>query len=126
MAAAGPPCPSPSWTRLPAVKRLLIAVAGCATLLAATTPADAKDFERCADTNIGFTEANVRAENISCRKARRFIYRWARTDYNCTPENGYCRVTRRKGFRCVKGGSELTVRLRCRREDQTIRASWGD
>jgi hypothetical protein len=105
---------------------LLLAVVVLATS-AATAPAAGQDFTRCAKTNIVFTEATVRAQGISCRKARRFIYRWARQRRTgCGPENNYCQVTRRKGFRCVRGGSDLIVRLRCKRREQVIRASWGD
>ena len=96
-------------------------------LAAATTAAaGAADFKRCGKADVGYTRASVQAEGIGCRRARRFVYRWARADYNCSPANNYCEVTRRKGFRCVKGGGELFVQLRCKRGDQVIRARWGD
>lgn len=80
----------------------------------------------CGKASVGFTLAKVRARNIACAKARRFVRRNSRRKLNCNEANNYCRVTRYKGFRCVKSGNESIVKVRCRRGGQVISETHGD
>ncbi|MGI8944979.1 MAG: hypothetical protein ACR2GL_01895 [Thermoleophilaceae bacterium] len=80
----------------------------------------------CGKVDIGFTSAKVRARNVRCGAARRFVRRNSRVRRNCTRANRYCRVTRYRGFRCVKGGRRFIVKVRCRRGRKVISETHGD
>jgi len=80
----------------------------------------------CGKADIGFTSAKVRARNVGCAKARRFVRRNSRVRRNCNEANDFCRVTRYKGFRCLKGGSEGVVKVSCRRGRRVISETHGD
>jgi hypothetical protein len=80
----------------------------------------------CGKANIGFTSAKVRARNIACFKARRFVRRSSRRQITCNEANNFCRVTHYKGFRCVKGGTRSIVKVRCQRGSQVISETHGD
>jgi hypothetical protein len=100
-----------------------------ATVLAALTaapPARAAKTKRCGHASVGFAEASVKARNLSCRKARRFVFKWARAGFACYESNNFCEVTHFHRFRCVKGGGEGLVKLYCRRGSQRIKGVWGD
>ena len=79
----------------------------------------------CGKADIGFTSAKVRARKIACSKARRFVRRNSRRKLNCNEANGFCRVTRYKGFRCVKSGGGI-VKVSCKRGSQVISETHGD
>lgn len=80
----------------------------------------------CGKANIGFTTANVRARNVRCAAARWFVRSSARVKRNCTEANRFCRVTHYKGYRCVKGGSEIVVKVTCRKGRKVISETHGD
>ena len=98
----------------------------------ALTPASASaqgpGYKRCGEVNNGFTDADVFARRVGCRDARSLFRRWNRMldRMRCSKSNNYCEVVRVRRFRCVKGGSNYTVRLRCTRGNQRVRAYWGD
>jgi hypothetical protein len=79
----------------------------------------------CGKANIGFTSAKVRARNVACFKARRFVRRSSRRQITCNEANDFCRVTHYKGFRCVKSGRSI-VKVRCQRGSQVISETHGD
>lgn len=80
----------------------------------------------CGKADIGFTSAKVRARHVGCKRARRFVRASSRRKLNCTKKNNYCRVTHFRGYRCVRGGNEIVVKIRCRKGRKVIRESHGD
>lgn len=109
--------------------RLAVCALVGAALLAALTvppPAGAAKAKRCGKASVGFTDASVKARKLSCRKARRFVFKWARAGFACYGSSNFCEVTHFHRFRCVKGGGEGLVTLYCRRGNQRIKAVWGD
>lgn len=109
--------------------RLAVCVLFGATLLVALTgapPADAAMAKRCGKASVCYTDASVKARKVSCHKARRFVFKWARAGFACYESNTFCEVTHFHRFRCVKGGGEGLVKLYCRRGGQRIKAVWGD
>ena len=82
----------------------------------------------CGTADIGFTSAEVRARNIGCAKARRFVRRSSRRELNCTEANNFCRVMHYKGFRCVRqdDAPRFVVKVRCKRGSQVISETHGD
>ncbi len=118
--------------RIRALLGALLAATAVAVLLAVPAEAgggsgpEATASRYCGKADIGFTSAKVRARNIACFKARRFVRRSSRRPLNCTEANNFCRVTRYKGFRCVKGGTRFIVKVRCQRGSQVISETHGD
>jgi len=103
----------------------LLAVAGAPAGAGASGGPEATAARYCGKADIGFTSAKVRARKIACSKARRFVRRNSRRKLNCNEANGFCRVTRYKGFRCVKSGGGI-VKVSCKRGSQVISETHGD
>ncbi len=115
-------------------RALMGSLLAAAVVTVAALPAGAADrsgpeagaARACGKADIGFTSAKVRARNIACAKARRFVRRNSRRRLNCNEANDFCRITRYKRFRCVKSGSEAIVKVRCQRGRQVISETHGD
>jgi hypothetical protein len=80
----------------------------------------------CGKVDIGFTTAKVRARNVRCSTARRFVRLNSSVKRNCTEANDYCRVTYYRGYRCVTSGNELTVKVSCRKGSRVISETHGE
>ena len=104
---------------------LTVAVTAFGQPVAAAGP-QAAAARYCGKVDIGFTTAKVRARNVRCSTARRFVRANSRVKRNCTEANGYCRVTYYSGYRCVKGGTETIVKVSCRKGRRVISETHGD
>jgi hypothetical protein len=97
------------------------------TLAAVALPAAPASAKPCGKVSVGFTNATVTGERVTCHFARILVRDWRRVieGRDCTAQN--CRVTRVRRWRCVWGGSEAIVRLRCTGpRSKRVRAHWGD
>jgi hypothetical protein len=94
----------------------------------AAASAAAPGYRTCGKVDIGFTNARVSARQVGCADARSLVRRWQRAiaRMRCVRSNDFCAVVPVRRFRCVRGGSDYTVRLRCTRGEQRVRAYWGD
>ena len=114
------------------VRRLvLLAVIAAATTAGLAVPgasATAPGYKRCGTVDIGYTNAQVAARRVRCRNARRLVRKWRQkvNSPSCQPAVTRCRVVRVSRYRCVWGGDEVTVRLRCTKGRKRVRAYWGD
>jgi len=117
-----------AWIRR-ALAAALVAAAATLGLPAAAgsegTGPQATAARYCGKVDIGFTSAKVRARNVRCSTARRFVRLSSRVERNCTEANDFCRVTFYKGYRCVKSGA-TTVKVRCRKGRRVISETHGD
>ncbi len=79
--------------------------------------------ERCKGIDMGFTKASVTAENMGCRKARFVVLEWKskRMARSGPPQT----VSYALGFRCHFGGSDVLLKLNCRKGEKVARARWG-
>ncbi len=103
-----------------------VALAPLAQLGSAGAGPQATAARYCGKVDIGFTSANVRARNVRCSTARRFVRLNSRVQRNCTEANGYCRVTHYSGYRCVTGGTETIVKVSCRKGRRIISETHGE
>jgi hypothetical protein len=113
---------------MPAAMRRLTVLAAALALAAAALPAASASAKPCSRVDIGFTNATVSGERVTCHFARTLVRRWLRVvgRRDCDEQNNFCRVTRVRRWRCVQGGSESVVRLRCTAGRKRVRAHWGD
>jgi len=97
----------------------------CKSPAAATraTVAVRSAVERCKGIDMGFTKARVTAEDMGCRKARFVVLEWKRkADARSGPPKT---VSYALGYRCHFGGSEVLLKLNCRKGEKVARARWG-
>jgi hypothetical protein len=91
-------------------------------------PAASASARPCGRVDIGFTNATVSGERVTCYFSRPLVRQWLRVvgRRDCDEQNNFCRVTRVRRWRCVQGGSERVVRLRWADGRKRVRAHWGD
>jgi hypothetical protein len=108
--------------------RLLILLAAAIALVVVAVPPASASAKPCGKVDIGFTNATVSGERVTCYFARTLVRRWLRVvgRRDCNEQNEFCRVTRVRRWRRVQGGSEIVVRLRCTAGRKRVRAHWGD
>jgi hypothetical protein len=106
---------------------LLLAVAAL-TIAGVAVPAAPASAKPCGKASVGYTNARVTGERVTCYFARTLVRRWLRAveSRDCNEQNNFCRVTRVRRWRCVVGGTEIIVRLRCSAGRKRVRARWGD
>jgi hypothetical protein len=75
-----------------AVRRLTLLAALAAALALPAAPAAAKP---CGKVSMGFTNATVTGERVTCYFARALVRRWRRVvgRRDCNEQNDFCRVT---------------------------------
>jgi hypothetical protein len=111
------------------MRRLTLLAVAALTLAAVAVPAAPASAKPCGKVSVGFTNATVTGERVTCHFARTLVRRWRRVieGRECNRQNDFCRVTRVRRWRCVVGGSEAIVRLRCTGpRGKQVRAHWGD
>jgi hypothetical protein len=111
-----------------AAMRRLTLLSALLVLAAVALPPATASAKPCGKVDIGFTNATVSGERVTCFFSRTLVRRWLRVvgRRDCNEQNNFCRVTRVRRWRCVQGGSELVVRLRCTAGRKRVRAHWGD
>ena len=86
-----------------------------------------KGYTYCGKSSLSFTEAKVYGRHYGCRKSRSLFQAWrtklAKAD--CNESNDFCKVSHVRRFRCVYGGDDFLMRLRCIRKGKRVRAYWG-
>ncbi len=126
---------SPCRSRVRVLTGGLVAAAAVAVAVAAGPAgagshigSEAEASRYCGTADIGFATAEVRARNIGCAKARRFVRRSSRRQIDCTEANDFCRIMYYKGFRCVRqdDAPRFIVKVRCKRGSQVITETHGD
>ena len=91
-------------------------VVGVAQSPAASGPRAAFDFKRCDDAELGFTYIRLSVDRGACASAQKLVRRWlwAVNHRGCNRANDFCDVIAVRRWRCVRGGTDLAIRLRCR------------
>jgi hypothetical protein len=99
-------------------------VVGVAQSPAAAGPRAAFDFKRCDAAEIGFTSIRLSVDRGACASAQKLVRRWlwAVTHGGCNRANDFCDVIAVRRWRCVRGGTDLAIRLRCRHGRKRVRA----
>jgi hypothetical protein len=111
------------------MRRLSLLAVAVLTVAAGALTAAPASAKPCGKVSVGFTNATVTGERVTCYFARTLVRRWRRVveRRHCNEQNNFCQVTRIRRWRCVVGGSEAIVRLRCSAaERKRVRAHWGD
>jgi hypothetical protein len=115
------------------VKRLivllaLLVVAGSPSGVAEASTGSAVRYKECGRASVGYTSAYVYGYRVQCQFARTLVRLWTRKINRivCDENNNYCEVVHVRAWRCVKGGGEGLVRLRCVAGRKRVRAVWGD
>src|SRR3954454_16043598 len=69
----------------------------------------------------------IYGRRLGCRDSKSLWRIWRRHlgKLTCNEANGFCEVTHVHHFRCVFGGNDFLVRLRCTRGEQRMRGYWG-
>jgi hypothetical protein len=69
----------------------------------------------------------IYGRRLGCRDSKNLWRIWRRHlgHLTCTQSNNFCEVTHVHRFRCVFGGNDFLVRLRCTRGNQRMRGYWG-
>jgi Calcineurin-like phosphoesterase len=115
----------PTRHLLPLILLLVVAAAQPSTASApGPLPRAALDLKRCDHADIEFTDVRVGVHRTTCVAAHRLVRRWLRavTRGTCNPANDFCDVIRVRGWRCVRGGTDRVIRLRCSHRRKRIRA----
>jgi acid phosphatase type 7 len=91
---------------------------------AVSAPRAALDFKRCTNADIGFTNVRVSVSRSECASALQLVRRWlqAVSRRECNRANEFCDDIRAGRWRCVRGGTDLVIRLRCRHRRKRVRA----
>jgi hypothetical protein len=117
--------------KLLAIVTALAALATAASPAAAGEPAHAalKGYHYCGkipNPDTGGT-TKIYGRRVSCRSSKSLWGVWRRhlDKLTCNKANNYCEVTHVHHFRCVFGGDDFLVRLRCTRGKQRMRGYWG-
>ena len=117
-------------------KPLLLALLAAALLCAAApatadTPASSSlaGYRYCGKIANPSTGGTVRifGRRTSCNDSRNLWRIWRRNTLRatCNEANNHCEVTYVHRFRCVYGGTDFEVRLRCTRGTKRVRGFWG-
>jgi hypothetical protein len=117
--------------------KLLAIVTAVAALAVAAAPATAgepahaalKGYHYCGkipNPDTGGT-TKIYGRRVGCHDSKSLWHIWRRhlDKLTCDKAHGYCEVTHVHHFRCVFGGDDFLVRLRCTRGKQRMRAYWG-
>jgi hypothetical protein len=117
--------------KLLAAITVLAALAVAASSASAGQPAFAalKGYHYCgkiANPDTGGT-TKIYGRRVNCHDSKSLWHRWRRhlDKLTCDKAHDYCEVTHVHHFRCVFGGDDFLVRLRCTRGKQRMRAYWG-
>ena len=114
-----------------------IAIATALIALAAALPASAGEpasssldgYRYCGKIPNPDTGGTVRifGRRVGCRDSRNLWRLWRRNldRLTCNRDNNFCEVTHVHRFRCVQGGTDELIRLRCTRGTQRMRGYWG-
>jgi hypothetical protein len=118
------------------VKLLAIATAVAALTVAASpatagepTHAALEGYHYCGkipNPDTGGT-TKIYGRRVGCHDSKSLWHIWRRhlDKLTCDKAHDYCEVTHVHHFRCVFGGDDFLVRLRCTRGKQRMRAYWG-
>jgi hypothetical protein len=120
------------------MRTIAIATALAALVVAAVPAASAGDPEAHAALNgyhycgkipnpdTGGT-TKIYGRRLGCRDSKSLWRIWRRHlgKLTCNEANDFCEVTHVHHFRCVFGGNDFLVRLRCTRGEQRMRGYWG-
>jgi hypothetical protein len=117
--------------KLLATVTALAALATAASPAAADPPAHAalSGYHYCGkipNPDTGGT-TKIYGRRVGCRDSKSLWRLWRRhlDRLTCNKSNNYCEVTHVHHFRCVFGGDDFLVRLRCTRGKQRMRGYWG-
>jgi hypothetical protein len=118
--------------------KLFIAIA--LLVLASAAPATAGAGEQASASLAGYRycgkipnpdtggTTRVFGRRVGCRDSKSLWRLWRRNldRANCNDKaHNFCEVTHVHRFRCVFGGTDAEIRLRCTRGNQRMRAYWG-
>jgi hypothetical protein len=69
----------------------------------------------------------IYGRRVGCRDSKSLWHIWRKhlDTLTCDKAHNYCEVTHVHHFRCVFGGNDFLVRLRCTRGKQRMRGYWG-
>jgi hypothetical protein len=118
--------------------KLMVIATAFAALFVAVAPAAAdgptahaalKGYRYCGkipNPDTGGT-TKIYGRRLGCRDSKNLWHIWRRhlSKLTCDQSNNYCEVTHVHHFRCVFGGNDFLVRLRCTRGNQRMRGYWG-
>ncbi|MDP9187926.1 MAG: hypothetical protein M3O25_01610 [Actinomycetota bacterium] len=118
-------------TRVGVRAALLAALAGGALALTpvaahAAQPRQAPAFTPCGSVDIGYTDAQVSASQVSCTKGLAVFRAWLKKSKPGCNGKPFCRKLVVGGYRCRFGGNALVVKLDCVKGDKLVRGRWGD
>ena len=112
-----------------ALAALVVAAVPAASADGPTAHAALKGYHYCGkipNPDTGGT-TKIYGRRVSCPNSRNLWRIWRRhlSHLTCNESNNFCEVTHVHHFRCVFGGNDLLVRLRCTRGQQRMRGYWG-